>query len=175
MNTSYGIGDVFAHAVEGGATLADAVKQEVAMIQSVYETPVAAQEKLMDSVGQSSFDCRKYMKDYRTKMSSAVRAALDEGVHYGKIAPSGLPRRRYRRPHLPVHLQHVQGRCDHGDIEAVTEVMDTALSTCRCPEMKSEYDVLSVATGARCAIAAEYILELDGVNAIMVVDLPTKR
>jgi hypothetical protein len=57
MNTSYGIGDVFAHAVEGGATLADAVKQEVAMIQSVYATPVDAQEKLMDSAGQSSFDC----------------------------------------------------------------------------------------------------------------------
>ncbi len=85
MNTSYGIGDVFAHAVENGATLADAVKREVTMIQSIYDTPVDAQAKLMDSVGQSSFDCRKYMKDYRTKMQGAVRASLDEGVHYGNI------------------------------------------------------------------------------------------
>jgi hypothetical protein len=77
MNTSYGIGDVFAHAVEGGATLADAVKKEVAMIQSIYDAPVDAQAKLMDSVGQSSFDCRKYMKEYRTKMQGAVRASLD--------------------------------------------------------------------------------------------------
>jgi hypothetical protein len=34
--------------------------------------------------------------------------------------------------------------------------------------------VLSVATGAS-ASAAEYILELDGFNAIMVVDMLTKR
>ena len=110
MNTSYGFGDVFAHAVEGGATLADAVKKEVAMIQSIYETPVKAQAKLMDSVGQSSFDCRKYMKDYRTKMTGAVKAAIDDDVHYGNIVTvPGLLCRRYRPPHLPVHVQHVQG------------------------------------------------------------------
>ena len=74
MNTSYGIGDVFAHAVESGATLADAVKKEVAMVQSIYETPVAAQAKLMDDAGQSSFDCRKYMKAYRAKMEGTVKA-----------------------------------------------------------------------------------------------------
>jgi len=40
--------------------------------------------------------------------------------------------------------------------------------------MKSPNEVLSVATGAS-ASAAEYILELDGFNAIMVVDMLTKR
>ena len=40
--------------------------------------------------------------------------------------------------------------------------------------MKNEHEVLSVATGAS-ASASEYILELDGFNAIMVVDMLTKR
>jgi hypothetical protein len=40
--------------------------------------------------------------------------------------------------------------------------------------MKTPNEVLSVATGAS-ASAAEYILELDGFNAIMVVDMLTKR
>lgn len=85
MNTSYGIGDVFAHAVEGGATLADAVKKEIRMIQSIYDTPVEAQAMLMDDAGLTSLDCRKYMDEYWKKMEGAVRAALDETVHYGNI------------------------------------------------------------------------------------------
>jgi len=174
MNTSYGIGDVFAHAVESGATLADAVKQEVAMIQSVYDTPVAAQENLMDSAGQSSFDCGKYMKDYRTKMNSAVRAALDEGVHYGNIVT--VP--AYCVGDIAHHISQSTFNMCKDDvimavIEAVTGVMDTTLNAA-APHMKNEHEVLSVATGAS-ASAAEYILELDGFNAIMVVDMLTKR
>ena len=174
MNTSYGIGDVFAHAVEGGATLANAVKQEVAMIQSIYDTPVDAQAKLMDSVGQSSFDCRKYMKDYRTKMQGAVKASLDEGVHYGNIVT--VP--AYCVGDIAHHIsQSTYNMCKDdvimAVIESVTEVMDTTLKTAAA-KMKNEYEVLSVATGAS-ASAAEYILELDGFNAIMVVDMLTKR
>jgi len=60
-----------------------------------------------------------------------------------------------------------------GVIEAVTEVMDSTLKEA-APKIKSEYQVLSLATGAS-ASAAEYILELDGFNAIMVVDMLTKR
>jgi len=36
MNTSYRIGEVFAQQVENGATLADAVKKEISMFQSIY-------------------------------------------------------------------------------------------------------------------------------------------
>jgi hypothetical protein len=174
MNTSYGIGDVFAHAVENGATLADAVQREIAMIQSIYDTPVDAQAKLMDSVGQSSFDCRKYMKDYRTKMNGAVRAALDEGVHYGNIVT--VP--AYCVGDIAHHIaQSTYNMCKDdvimAVIEAVTEVMDSTL-TSAAPRMKTEHEVLSVATGSS-ASAAEYILELDGFNAIMVVDMLTKR
>nr|WP_321352581.1 DUF2193 domain-containing protein [uncultured Methanoregula sp.] len=174
MNTSYGIGDVFAHAVEGGSTLADAVKQEIAMIQSIYDTPVDAQANLMDSVGQSSFDCRKYMKDYRTKMQGAVRASLDEGVHYGNIVT--VP--AYCVGDIAHHIsQSTYNMCKDdvvmAVIESVTEVMERTLKA-SAPKMKSEHEVLSVATGSS-ASAAEYILELDGFNAIMVVDMLTKR
>jgi hypothetical protein len=174
MNTSYGFGDVFAHAVEDGATLADAVKREVPMIQSIYDTPVDTQAKLMDSVGQSSFDCRKYMKDYRVKMQGAVKASLDEGVHYANIVT--VP--AYCVGDIAHHIsQSTYNMCKDdvfmAVIESVTEVMDKTLKAA-APKMKTPQEALSVATGAS-ASAAEYILELDGFNAIMVVDMLTKR
>lgn len=58
-------------------------------------------------------------------------------------------------------------------IEAATEVMDLNLRKA-VPKYRNEYDILSLATGAS-ACAAEYLLELDGFNAIMIVDLLTKR
>ena len=54
MNTSYGIGEVFAHETEKGATLADAVKAEIAMLRDVYDQPVATQAKL-DGCGGYEF------------------------------------------------------------------------------------------------------------------------
>lgn len=174
MNTSYGFGDVFAHAVENGSTLADAVKKEVKMIQSIYETPVEAQAQLMDAAGQNSFDCRKYMTEYRKKMSGAVKASLDENVHYANIVT--VP--AYCVGDIAHHIAQSTFNMCKDDvimavIESVTEVMEKTLHAA-VPRMKSEYDTLSLATGAS-ASAAEYILELDGFNAIMVVDLLTKR
>lgn len=58
-------------------------------------------------------------------------------------------------------------------IEAVTGVMDKTLHAA-LPDAKSGYQLLDVATGASAA-AAEYLLELDGFNAPMIVDLLTKR
>ncbi|MBI4814068.1 MAG: DUF2193 domain-containing protein [Methanobacterium sp.] len=58
-------------------------------------------------------------------------------------------------------------------IEATTDVMDSTLKQA-LPDFKSEYEVLSLATGSS-ACAVEYILELDGFNAPTVVDLLTKR
>ena len=37
MNTSYGIGDVFAHEIEKGGSLTEAVKKEIDMLQAIYE------------------------------------------------------------------------------------------------------------------------------------------
>ena len=68
MNTSYGIGEVFTTQVEEGMSLTDALDREIAMIQYIYESPVEAQAKLMDSLGHESFDVRKYMAEYKKKM-----------------------------------------------------------------------------------------------------------
>ncbi|MDD1718433.1 MAG: DUF2193 domain-containing protein [Methanoregulaceae archaeon] len=174
MNTSYGIGEVFAHETENGATLADATKAEIAMLKAVYDKPVETQAALMDSAGMSSFDCRKYMAGYRKKMEGAVKAAIDEGVHYGNIVT--IP--AYCVGDIAHHIsQSTFNMCKDdvimATIEAATGVMDKNLRSA-LPEYRSEYDLLSLATGAS-ACAAEYLLELDGFNAIMVVDLLTKR
>jgi len=174
MNTSYGVGDVFAHEVEKGVSLADAVKKEIAMLKAIYEHPVQAQAELMDSVGQSSFDHRKYMESYRQKMASVVKKAIDEGVHYGNILT--IP--AYCVGDIAHHIaQSTYNMCKDdvvmAAIDATTEVMETTLKKAE-PQLSSEYDILSLATGAS-ACSAEYILELDGFNAIMIVDLLTKR
>jgi len=145
------------------------------MIQSIYKTPVAAQAKLMDAAGQSSFDCRKYMKSYRTKMTGAVRAAIDEGRPLRKHRDrAGLTAVGDIAHHI---AQSTYNMCKDdvimAVIEAVTEVMDKTL-TAAAPKIKNETEVLSLATGSS-ASAAEYLLELDGFNAIMVVDMLTKR
>ncbi|HNQ25749.1 MAG: hypothetical protein BWY93_01405 [Euryarchaeota archaeon ADurb.BinA087] len=174
MNTSYGFGDVFAHEVEKGATLADAVKAEIGMMEKVYDRPVDAQADLMDSVGMNSFDARKYMEGYRKKMEGTVRAAIDDDVHYANIVT--IP--AYCVGDIAHHIaQSTFNMCKDdvimATIEAVTDVMDATLNAA-VPSFKTEEDVLTVATGAS-ASAAEYILELDGFNAIMLVDLLTKR
>ncbi len=174
MNTSYGFGDVFAHEVEKGATLADAVKAEIVMMEKVYDHPVDAQADLMDSVGMTSFDARKYMEGYRKRMEGTVRAAMDDDVHYANIVT--IP--AYCVGDIAHHIaQSTFNMCKDdvimATIEAVTDVMDATLNAA-VPSFKTEEDVLTVATGAS-ASAAEYILELDGFNAIMLVDLLTKR
>ena len=42
MNTSYGIGDAFANAIEAGATAAEATEKEIAALQMIYKEPVEA-------------------------------------------------------------------------------------------------------------------------------------
>jgi hypothetical protein len=174
MNTSYGIGEVFAHETEKGATLADAVKAEITMLKKIYDTPVDAQAGLMDAAGMSSFDCRKYMTGYRKKMEGAVKEAMDDGVHYGNIVT--IP--AYCVGDIAHHIsQSTFNMCKDdvimATIEAATEVMALNLNNA-IPKYRNEYDILSLATGAS-ACAAEYLLELDGFNAIMIVDLLTKR
>ena len=174
MNTSYGVGEVFAHETERGATIADAVRAEIAMLKKVYDQPVEAQAGLMDAAGMRSFDCRKYMEGYRKKMEGTVKAAIDDSVHYANIVT--VP--AYCVGDIAHHIsQSTFNMCKDdvimATIEAATEVMDTNLRAA-LPKYRNEYDLLSLATGAS-ACAAEYLLELDGFNAIMVVDLLTKR
>ena len=174
MNTSYGIGEVFANQIENGATVAQAVEKEIEQIKHIYQNPVEAQADLMDNVGHTSFDVRKYMSQYREKMESTVIAAMDDGVHYGNI----LTVPAYCVGDISHHIAQSTFNMCKDDvtmaiIEATTDVMDSTLKQA-LPDFKSEYEVLSLATGS-AACAVEYILELDGFNAPTVVDLLTQR
>ena len=174
MNTSYGIGEIFANKIEERIPLTDAIKQEIEMVKSIYETPVEAQAKLMDSLSHESFDVRKYMAEYKEKMKGTVMAAVEDGVHYGNIVT--VP--AYCVGDIAHHIsQSTYNMCKDdvvmGIIEATTDVIEASL-TSNIDNFKSEYEVLSLATGS-AASAVEYMLELDGFNAIMIVDLLTKR
>ena len=174
MNTSYGIGEVFANQVEKGATLAQAVERELDQVKSIYESPIEAQGRLMDAIGHSSFDVRKYMSMYKKKMAATVKEAMNDGVHYGNI----LTVPAYCVGDISHHIAQSTFNMCKDDvimavIEAVTAVMDSTLKNA-ADKIKNEYQLLSLATGSSAA-AVEYILELDGFNAVMVVDLLTKR
>ena len=174
MNTSYGVGEVFAHAVEAGDTLAAAVDKEIAQLQAIYETPVEAQAKLMDGLGMDSFDPRKYMATYRDRMLPYVKAAIDDDVHYANIVT--VP--AYCVGDIAHHIaQSTYNMCKDdmvmAIIEAVSEVMETSLRAA-IPKFTNPGQVLSLATGSGAA-AAEYLLEMDGFNGLTVVELLTRR
>lgn len=174
MNTSYGVGEKFAQEIEAGATPAEATEAEVKQFQMLYESPIEAQGQLMDAANESSFDVRKYMNGYKKDMYKYVKAAMDEGVHYGNIVT--VP--AYCVGDIAHHIsQSTYNMCKDdvvmGIIEATTDVIEASL-TSNIDNFKSEYEVLSLATGS-AASAVEYMLELDGFNAIMIVDLLTKR
>lgn len=175
MNTSYGIGGAFTGAVEAGKTLAEAVQDEIKMLQMVYDTPIDAQVKLMTDHGHVSFDTRKYMESYKEKMRPAVQAAVDAGVHYGNIVT--VP--AYCVGDIAHHIAQSMYNMAKDDmtmaiIEAASEVMERTLRVGLEKGYESVYDVLSVATGAPAAATA-YILEMDGFTAPMVIDLLFKR
>ena len=174
MNTSYGIGEIFANRIEEGITLSEAIKNEIEMVKSIYETPVDAQAKLMDSLGHESFDVRKYMSKYKEKMKGTIMAAVEDGVHYGNIVT--VP--AYCVGDISHHIsQSTYNMCKDdvimAIIEATTDVMESTLKNAM-KDFKSEYQILSLATGS-AACAVEYMLELDGFNAPTVVELLTRR
>ncbi len=174
MNTSYGIGEVFANEIENGATLSEAVKKEIEMLQLIYDQPTEGQARLMDELGHTSFDVREYMSRYKKRMEGAVKEAIDDGVHYGNIVT--VP--AYCVGDIAHHIAQSTFNMCKDDvvmavIETVTEVMDSTLRNA-VDRFENEYQPLSLATGAS-AVATEYILELDGFTAPMIVDLLTKR
>ncbi|MCC7552969.1 MAG: DUF2193 domain-containing protein [Methanobacteriaceae archaeon] len=174
MNTSYGFGEVFANEIENGMTAADAVKKEIEMIKKIYSSPTKAQAELMDDLGQKSFDVRKYMETYKKDMQNTVIEAIENDVHYGNILT--IP--AYCVGDISHHIsQSTYNMCKDdvimGIIDATTDVIDSTLNN-NLGNYKSEHDLLQLATGSS-ASSVEYILELDGFNAPMIVDLLTKR
>lgn len=174
MNTSYGFGEKFALGLEAGLTVSEALEEEIATIQQIYASPIDAQAEIMKGAGHTSFDVKKYMKNYQAAMKSTVEEAIADGVHYANIVT--VP--AYCVGDISHHIaQSTYNMCKDdmimAIIEAVTDVMDSTLNKA-LPSFENPNQVVSLATGA-AASAAEYILELDGLNAHMVVDLLTKR
>ncbi|AMK15414.1 hypothetical protein YLM1_0857 [Methanobrevibacter olleyae] len=174
MNTSYGIGDAFTNALEAGATAAEATAKEIEALQMIYREPIEAQGTLMDDAGHSSFDVRKFMLDYKKEMRDVVKAAMDDGVHYGNIVT--VP--AYCVGDIGHHIGQASYNMCKDDvilavIQATAKVMESTLRD-NVDNFLHPSQVLNLATGAT-ACATEYILELDGFNAPMVVDLLNKR
>jgi hypothetical protein len=140
----------------------------------IYKTPIEGQGTLMDDADHSSFDVRDYMNKYKKAMTSTVKAAMDDGVHYGNIVT--VP--AYCVGDIGHHIgQSTYNMCKDdvtlAIVQATADVIGNTL-TSNLDNYKSEFDVLKLATGSS-ACATEFILELDGFNAPMVVDLFSKR
>jgi hypothetical protein len=182
MNTSYGFGGAFRAALESGKTAAEAEQAEVDMIQFVYREPIAAQNQLMatHNLGghgpHSSFDTDKYMNQYKEAIKPYVEAALEAGVHPANI--TAVP--AYCVGDIGHHIAQsaynmFKDDMSFGIYEAVMGVFENTLRRgVEQDAYKSEWDVLSVATGAP-ACAAAYILWLDSFTVPMVIDLFNKR
>ncbi|HWQ84035.1 MAG TPA: DUF2193 domain-containing protein [Anaerolineales bacterium] len=182
MTTSYGLGGAFRGALQSGKSLSEAEKAEIDMLQFIYREPIAAQNHLMatHNLGghgpHTSFDTNDYQKRYQTRMKPYVEAAVSAGVHYGNI----LVVPAYCVGDVGHHLGPATYNMFKDDMvfniyTAVTKVYESTLQKgLEMDAYKSEWDVLSVATGSgACAVA--YILWLDSFTVPMVVDLLNKR
>lgn len=182
MNTSYGLGGAFRAALEAGKTVADAEAAEVEQFQYIYQEPVEAQAKLMDTHNlggngpHTSFDTRKYMAAYKEKMKPYVLAALKAGVHPANIVT--VP--AYCVGDVGHHIAQSAFNMFKDDMafgiyESVMGVFENTLRRGLDENAyQNPYNVLSVATGAP-ACATAYILWQDSFTAPMVVDMFNKR
>ena len=182
MNTSYGLCGAFRAALEAGKTVAEAEQAEVDQLQFVYREPVAAQAKLMDTHNlgghgpHTSFDVRKYMAQYKEKMKPVILAAKRAGVHEANIVT--VP--AYCVGDVGHHIAQSAFNMFADEMvfaiyDAATQVLENTLRQgLKQGAYKSEYDVLSVATGAP-ACASAYILWLDSFTVPMLIDLLAKR
>lgn len=182
MCTSYGLGGAFRAALQSGKSLSQAEKAEFDMLQFIYREPIAAQNHLMATHnlgghgGHTSFDTNKYQQQYKATIKPYVEAALSKGVHMGNIVV--VP--AYCVGDVGHHLGPATFNMFKDDMvfniyDAVTKVYESTLRKgLEMDAFKSEYDVLSVATGAgACAVA--YILWLDSFTVPMIIDLFNKR
>jgi len=182
MTTSYGLAGAFRAALQAGKTVSEAEKAEIDMLQFIYREPVAAQTHLMKTHNlgghgpHTSFDTDEYQKQYKEWMKPFVLKALEKGVHPGNIVVVPAYCVGDVGHHLgPATFNMFKDEMVFGIYEAVTRVYENTLRKgLELGAYKSEWDVLSVATGAgACAVA--YIMWLDSFTAPMIIDLFNKR
>ena len=176
MDTSYGIGAAFQASVNAGKTLTEAVEDEIETLKLVYSSPIEAQTRLMAEAGHTSFDVGEYMKQYKEKMKPVIKAAIDDGVHYGNIVVVPAYCVGDVAHHIALSMFNMcKDDMTFAIIESVAQVLEATLTKPGVEKVfKSGYQVLNAAT-ATTAVASAYILHLDGFTAQMVIDLLCKR
>lgn len=175
MNTSYGLGAAFKGAVEGGKTLDEALNEEIATLQLLYDKPTEAQTKLMlghnlgGHGGHTSFDTAAYQKQYKDRMRPTVKAALAKGVHPANIVC--IP--AYCVGDVAHHnsqsmFNFAQDPIIMSIFEAHTQVFENTLQRGLDKGFDSEYGPLSLVTGTGAAsMAYEFLLDYMPINSVI--------
>ena len=175
MNTSYGLGAAFKGAVEAGDTLDAALDKEIKTLQFLYDKPSEAQTQLMlghnlgGHGGHSSFDTAAYQKQYKDRMRSTVKAALNKGVHPANIVC--IP--AYCVGDVAHHnsqsmFNFAQDPIIMAIFEAHTKVFENTLQRGLDKGFDSEYGPLSLVTGTGAAsMAYEFLLDYMPINSVI--------
>ena len=182
MNTSYGLGGAFRAALQSGKTRVcgrEGRARHVAVhLPRADRSPDTADGDPQPGRARRPHLLRhqRVQKQYKARMKPYVEAALKAGVHPGNIVI--VP--AYCVGDVGHHLGPATFNMFKDDMvfniyDAVTKVFENTLKKgLEMDAFKSEWDVLSVATGAgACAVA--YILWLDSFTVPMVIDLFNKR
>ncbi|MCZ7572942.1 MAG: DUF2193 domain-containing protein [Ardenticatenaceae bacterium] len=181
MNTSYGLGAAFKAAVEAGKTLDEALDEEIATLQHIYDKPTEAQTELMlkhnlgGHGGHSSFDTAEYQKRYKERMRPTVLAALAKGVHPANIV--SVP--AYCVGDVAHHnsqsmFNFAQDPIVMAILEAHARVLENTLRSGLEKGFANEYAPLSLTVGAAAAAMA-YEFVLDYMPITSVIDLLVNR
>jgi hypothetical protein len=161
MNTSYALGAKFQELIETGKSPAEAVKEEVKMLQYLYQEPIKAQVLIMatHNLGghgpHTSFDTAKYMAQYKEKFTPVVKAALKAGVHPANIV--AIP--AYCVGDVAHHNSQTMFNMAQDPIimamlEAHTEALENTLRLGLEKGYKNEYAVMSTASNTMAGLMA---------------------
>ncbi len=175
MNTSYGFGSAFKEAIEAGKSADEALNDEVAIMQKIYDTPTAAQTELMlghnlgGHGGHTSFDTAAYMSQYKERMRPTVEAALEKGVHPANVVC--VP--AYCVGDVGHHnaqsmFNFAQDPIVMAMMEAHTDVLGNTLQRGLDQGFSSEYGPISLAVGTGAAgMAYEFMLDYMPIDSVV--------
>lgn len=175
MTTSYGLGAAFKGSVESGKTLDAALDDEIATLQMIYDTPSAAQTKIMlghnlgGHGGHSSFDTAEYQKQYKARIKPTIMAALAKGVHAANVVC--IP--AYCVGDVAHHNSQTMFNFAQDPIvmaifEAHTAALESTLQRGLDQGFKNEYSVIGLAVGTGAALMAyEFLLDYMPIDSII--------
>ncbi len=174
------VGDVFFERIKSGASLEEALDEEISFIKRIFEVPSKAQIDMANSqitdsqtLGQLPFDVGRYVEKYRSEVDGAVKEAMKEGVHYANILCISAFSAGSTSILSQSTLNMAKDDLIMAVLEAVAGVTEASLRG-SADKFKSPGQLLVLAAGsAGCAL--EYILEMDGLSALDIIGLLRRR